>query len=351
MSSHSQILIDPATAIPGPSPDVPVIEVKGLTKHFPIKAGLFRKTVATVQAVTDVSFKIAEGRTMALVGESGCGKTTAGRALLRLIQPTSGGIFFRGRPIHDLPHDDLVRYRRMMQIIFQDPFSSLNPRMTVDMIVGEAMVYHGIATEKERKRKVGELLDRVGLSPTLAGRYPHEFSGGQRQRIGIARALAVNPAFIVCDEAVSALDVSVQAQIINLLMDLQKELGIAYLFIAHDMAVVRHISHDIAVMYLGRIVETGSCASVFNAPQHPYTQALLSAVPPDEPGLADQAISLKGEPPSPIRPPRGCAFAPRCPYRQDGCSDPAIDAFPLTERQPGHFSRCRFVPNDWKAWA
>ncbi len=322
--------------------DGPLLEVKNLTKHFPIKRGLLARTKGYVQAVTNVSFELRKGETLGLVGESGCGKTTIGRSILRLIEPTSGVVKFDGREIQDIPQWAMRDYRKRMQIIFQDPYTSLNPRMTVEQIVAEGLIVHGIgANERERREMVYDLLKSVGLPPQAIERYPHEFSGGQRQRIGIARALAVNPDFIVCDEAVSALDVSVQAQIINLLMDLQAARNISYLFIAHDLSVVEHISHRVAVMYLGNIVEIADTKELYKNPRHPYTRALLNAVPKRTPDTKRERTRLEGEPPSPINPPPGCPFAPRCPLVQPSCTL----ALPDQEQQgaPGHMVRCPVV--------
>lgn len=290
----------------------PVVEVAGLKTYFPIRKGLFGKTVGHVKAVDDVSFAVPTGRTLGLVGESGCGKTTVGRTLLRLIPATAGEVRYKGRDFFGVQGEELRKLRRHMQIIFQDPVSSLNPRMKVGNIIGEPIQVHGIAKGRERDELVGSLLERVGLDPTYASRYPHEFSGGQRQRIGIARALALNPDFIVCDEPVSALDVSIQSQILNLLADLQAERNIAFLFIAHNLAVVEHFSHEVAVMYLGRIVEKASSKELYANPKHPYTTALLSAAPDPDPRPKRKRIVLSGEVPSPSNPPPGCPFHPRC---------------------------------------
>ena len=296
-----------------------LVEVRNLVKHFPIHKGLFSRVVGHVKAVDDVSFEVREGETLGLVGESGCGKTTAGRSLLRLIPPTAGEVLYQGRDILKMNNAEMRAMRRQMQIIFQDPYSSLNPRMTVEDIVGESLVVHGMVSRKEKRRTVQELLDRCGLSPSYVGRYPHEFSGGQRQRVGIARALALKPDFIVCDEAVSALDVSIQAQIVNLLMDLQQEFNIAYLFIAHDLSVVEHISHRVAVMYLGKVAEIADSDTLYKNPLHPYTRALLSAVPVPNPKARRERIILSGDVPSPINPPSGCTFHTRCWLAEDRC--------------------------------
>jgi oligopeptide transport system ATP-binding protein len=320
----------------------PLLEVRNLTKHFPIRRGLFGSTVGHVKAVTDVSFSIGAGETLGLVGESGCGKTTIGRSILRLIEPSSGEIVYNGQNLAGMPQRDLRGFRKEMQIIFQDPYSSLNPRMTVEQIIAEGLIVHNMAASaRERRLIVQDLLLCVGLPPQSIERYPHEFSGGQRQRIGIARALAVNPKFIVCDEAVSALDVSVQAQIINLLMDLQQERGISYLFIAHDLSVVEHISHRVAVMYLGHLIETAPTQELYANPRHPYTRALLSAVPKRSPDDTRERQVLTGEPPSPINPPPGCPFTPRCPLVKPECSR----ALPELEKQgaPSHQVRCPVV--------
>lgn len=292
----------------------PILTVSGLKTYFPIRGGVFSRVRKYVHAVDGVDFSVRRGQTLGLVGESGSGKTTVGRTLLRLIPATAGSVNFAGNDVFSLRGGELRQLRRRMQIIFQDPFSSLNPRMTVGRIVGEPLVVHRIVARSKRKYRVGELLERVGLSPSYINRYPHEFSGGQRQRIGIARALASEPDFIVCDEPVSALDVSIQAQILNLLNDLQEELGLSYLFIAHNLAVVEHFADEVAVMYLGRIVETASRDSLYENPTHPYTESLLSSVPRLDPKDRTARIKLTGEMPSPINPPPGCAFHPRCPY-------------------------------------
>jgi len=291
----------------------PLVRVSGLKTYFPIRKGVFSSTVGYVKAVDGVSFTVQEGKTLGLVGESGSGKTTVGRTMLRLIPATAGGMRYQGTDVFAAGREELRKLRRHMQIIFQDPVSSLNPRMTVGNIIGEPIQVHGIAKGAERQEMVASLLKRVGLDPSYAVRYPHEFSGGQRQRIGIARALALSPSFIVCDEPVSALDVSIQSQILNLLDDLQQERKIAYLFIAHNLAVVEHFSDDVAVMYLGRIVEKASAKELYKNPKHPYTVSLLSAVPEPDPRPTKKRIVLKGEMPSPSNPPSGCPFHPRCP--------------------------------------
>lgn len=317
-----------------------LLEVKDLVKHFPITKGIvISRKAGAVKAVDGVSFHINRGETLGLVGESGCGKSTTGRLILRLIEATSGEIIFEGRNILKLGREEMRELRKDMQIIFQDPYASLNPRMTVGDIIGEPMEIHRIARGREKDKKVRELLEVVGLSPLHARRYPHEFSGGQRQRIGVARALAVNPKLIICDEPVSALDVSIQAQVINLLQDLQREFGLTYLFIAHDLSVVKHISDRVAVMYLGKIVELAAKHELYNNPQHPYTEALLSAVPIPDPTRKKQRIILEGDVPSPINPPSGCRFHTRCRYAQDICSieDPAF-----VDIGDNHFVACHF---------
>ena len=300
-----------------------LLEVRGLTKHFTARTNWLGRPVSFVNAVDDVSFDLKAGETLSLVGESGCGKSTTGRLLLRLIDPTAGTIRFEGRDITQLTGTALRDLRRQMQLVFQDPYASLNPRMTVGDILAEPLMLHGLVPAGQRKARVEELLGLVGLRASHARRYPHEFSGGQRQRVGIARALAVEPKLIVCDEAVSALDVSVQAQVLNLLKDLQARLGIAMVFIAHDLAVVRHISQRIAVMYLGNIVEIAPTAELFARPQHPYTRALLSAIPVPQPKAARQRMILTGDVPSPIDPPSGCRFHTRCPFATDLCKQTA----------------------------
>jgi oligopeptide/dipeptide ABC transporter ATP-binding protein len=318
-----------------------LLEVRNLKVHFPVKHGVFSRVNAWVKAVDDVSLTVAPGETVGLVGESGCGKTTLGRAIIRLLEPTGGSVTFEGEDITKLEGAALRERRRRFQMIFQDPVGSLNPRMTVGQIIGEALdIHHLAADEQAREARIGQLLKDVGLNPQHAQRYPHEFSGGQRQRIGIARALAVEPKLIVCDEPVSALDVSVQAQIINLLQDLQREHGLAYLFIAHDLAVVEHISHRVVVMYLGKIVETAASKAVVTQPKHPYTQALLSAVPVVDPDSKRQRIVLPGDVPSPINPPSGCPFHPRCPVAEARCK---TEVPALREVSPGHFAACHLA--------
>ena len=316
-----------------------LLRVKNLKKYFPIRGGLFSREVARVHAVDDVSFDIYPGETLGLVGESGCGKSTTGRAILRLIEPTAGEVSFDGKNVTGLDKRALRALRKEMQIIFQDPYASLNPRMTVGSIVGEALVIHKLAaTKREREERVVKILETVGLSAEHLRRYPHEFSGGQRQRIGIARSLAVNPKFIVADEPVSALDVSIQAQIINLLEDLQKQFGLTYLFIAHDLSVVEHISTRVAVMYLGKIVELAPAKELYTNPKHPYTEALLSAVPIPDPTVKRKRILLEGDVPSPIKPPSGCRFHTRCPIRVPACSE---HEQVLKEISPGHWVACQ----------
>ncbi|HEX7471036.1 MAG TPA: dipeptide ABC transporter ATP-binding protein [Verrucomicrobiae bacterium] len=319
-----------------------LLEVKNLKVHFPVKHGLFSRLRAHVKAVDDVSFTIAPGETLGLVGESGCGKTTLGRAIVRLVEPTAGSVLFEGEDITQMRGAALRARRRKLQMIFQDPYGSLNPRMTVEDIVGEALDIHRLAENSSARRKrVIELLQAVGLESLHAQRYPHEFSGGQRQRIGIARALAVEPKLIICDEPVSALDVSVQAQIVNLLQDLQQTHGIAYLFIAHDLAVVEHISKRVMVMYLGKVVETSEAKMLLRAPRHPYTQALISAVPEIDPDTKRKRIILPGDVPSPIDPPGGCPFHPRCPIAEKPRCEQEIPK--LRELSPGCQVSCHLA--------
>ena len=317
---------------------IPLLSTRGLTKHFAIKGGIFAREVHRIHAVDGVSFDIAAGETLGLVGESGCGKSTTGRCILRLIEPSSGEVWFQGKDVTKLDTEALRGLRRDMQIIFQDPFASLNPRHTVGGIIGEALVIHGLAqTRAELDDRVIQLLETVGLQPDHRHRFPHEFSGGQRQRIGIARALAVEPKLIICDEPVSALDVSIQAQVINLLEDLQEKFGLTYLFIAHDLSVVEHISDRIVVMYLGRVVEIAPARELYDNPRHPYTEALLSAVPIPDPLVKRKRIVLQGDVPNPIRPPSGCRFHTRCPIAESRCSQEAPE---LEKSSDGHWVAC-----------
>ncbi len=327
----------------------PLLSVRNLFKDFPIRKGVFARQVGAVKAVNDVSFDVARGETLGVVGESGCGKTTTGRTILRLIEPTSGEVRFEGRDVRSMGTSELRALRREMQIIFQDPVSSLNPRMTVGAIIREGLTIHKLAEGSAANARVRQLLQEVGLRPEYANRYPHEFSGGQRQRIGIARALSVEPKFIVCDEPVSALDVSVQAQVINLLVDLQRMHNLTYMFIAHDLSVVEHIADRVAVMYLGKVVELATADDLYREPLMPYTQALLSAVPVADPKARKERILLQGDVPSPANPPSGCVFHPRCHH-------PAKDAAcghiipPLEEKAPGHFAACIKQPPTKITW-
>jgi oligopeptide transport system ATP-binding protein len=323
------------------TPSEDLLRVRDLRKHFAVKGGIFSRTVDQVHAVDGVSFDIGKGETLGLVGESGCGKSTTGRCILRLIEPSAGEIWFKGADVRRMGGDDLRALRRDMQIIFQDPYASLNPRLKVGAIVGEALTIHKLAsTPKAMEDRVVQLLETVGLQPDHMHRFPHEFSGGQRQRIGIARALAVEPKLIVCDEPVSALDVSIQAQVINLLEDLQEEFGLTYLFIAHDLSVVEHISTRVAVMYLGRVVEIAPSRELYDNPLHPYTEALLSAVPIPDPTVKRKRIMLQGDVPNPIRPPSGCHFHTRCPIAEPQCRESAPE---LKQGRDGHFVACHLA--------
>ena len=319
----------------------PIIEVQNLSKFFPIQAGIFRRTVGQVRAVDDVSFAVRKGETLGIVGESGCGKSTLARTIVRLYEPTGGEVLFKGENFTRLGPAELRAARRDMQMIFQDPYSSLNPRMPVGRIIEEPLLLHGVGTPAERQKKVGSLLERVGLRSDVVNRYPHEFSGGQRQRICIARALALDPEVIICDEAVSALDVSVQSQVLNLLVDLQRDLGLTYLFISHDLAVVKYISDRVAVMYLGRIVELADSDKLYGSPQHPYTRALLGAVPQPDPHRRSDPEILEGDVPSPSNPPPGCYFNPRCKFVTDKCREVAPTLADIDGA--GHFASCHLL--------
>ncbi len=317
-----------------------LLKVRDLKKHFPVKGGLLRRTVAVVKAVDGVSFSLRRGETLGLVGESGCGKTTVGRTILRLEKSTAGEVWFEGRELMKLPSSQLKGLRRDMQIIFQDPYSSLDPRIQVGESIAEGLLIHGIGSQREREERVRAALQRVGLHPSSMQRFPHQFSGGQRQRIGIARALVMNPKLIIADEPVSALDVSVQSQVLNLMRELQHELGLTYLFIAHNLSVVEHISDRVAVMYLGKIVELADRKQLFSVSRHPYSKALISAIPVADPKIRRQRIILEGDVPSPLNPPSGCRFHPRCWMAQEICR--TVEP-PLEEKVPGHWSACHFA--------
>ncbi len=336
-------LTTPAVSMPDKNDNL--LEVRNLTKHFPVGAGILGGGREVVRAVDDVSFTIRRGETFGLVGESGCGKSTTGRSILRLIEPTSGEVRFDGQDLLLLSSEKLRRLRREMQIIFQDPYSSLNPRMKVGQIIEEPLIIHRVGDRGKRRDRVAELLRLVGLEPEHATRYPHEFSGGQRQRIGIARALALDPRLIVCDEPVSALDVSVQAQVVNLLQDLQEQLGLTYLFISHGLSVVEHISTRVGIMYLGKLVEVASSEEIFHNPLHPYTRALLSAIPIPDPELRHQRLPLKGDIPTSIEPPSGCRFRTRCPIAESRCAESEPQ---LAEVSPNHFVACMVVAHEGK---
>ncbi|MDZ5713240.1 ABC transporter ATP-binding protein [Jeotgalibacillus haloalkalitolerans] len=323
-----------------------LLKVENLKKHFPIRGGILGKEVGSVKAVEGVSFEVKKGETLGIVGESGCGKSTTGRMLLRLIEPTDGKVYFEGQDVTKLSTGDMRKLRRDMQMVFQDPFASLNPRHTVEKILEEPLKVHGIGTPKERKQKVRELLEIVGLSSYHAKRYPHQFSGGQRQRIGIARALMTQPKLIIADEPVSALDVSIQSQVLNLMQDLQKEFQLTYIVIAHDLGVVRHISDRVGVMYLGRMAELTDSEKLYDKPLHPYTQALLSAVPIPDPLYQKDAVVLEGDIPSPSNPPSGCAFHTRCPFKMDVCSQKVPE---LREHEPGHYVACHLYTEEGSA--
>ena len=315
-----------------------LLRAENIVKRFPVHGGIFSREVAAVKAVQGVSFDIKKGETLGLVGESGCGKSTLGRCLIRLIEPTSGKVFFKNQDITNIGGDALRDLRRKMQIIFQDPYASLNPRMTIGAILEEPLIIHNLfASDKDRQDRIKELISLVGLRVEHLSRYPHEFSGGQRQRVGIARALAVNPELIICDEPVSALDVSIQAQVINLLMELQQKLGLTYVFIAHDLKVVEHVSHRVAVMYLGKIVEMAESEELYRNPKHPYTKALLSAIPVPDPKPRPERIILTGDVPSPLNPPDGCHFNPRCPIASDECRKNSPE---LKDHLNGHLVSC-----------
>lgn len=327
----------------------PLLKVENLKKYFPVKKGMFSKTVGHVKAVDDVSFFVNEGETLGIVGESGCGKSTTGRVLMRLLEPTDGSIEFDGKNLASLSQEEMRKTRRDIQMVFQDPYASLNPRHTIGKILEEPLIVHGMSDPKARKKKVHEFLEIVGLNAYHAKRYPHQFSGGQRQRIGIARALMTNPKLIIADEPVSALDVSIQAQVLNLMQDLQKEFNLTYIFIAHDLGVVRHISDRVAVMYLGKMVEVADSEQLYEKPLHPYTQALLSAVPVPDPDFQKEQIIIEGDIPNPADPPTGCTFHTRCPFKMDICTKVTPQ---LTEQNTGHSVACHLyaqqVDNDIK---
>jgi peptide/nickel transport system ATP-binding protein/oligopeptide transport system ATP-binding protein len=339
-ANEQQVSEQPPDMPSAPAPGEALLSVKDLFKYFPIKGGLLRRTVAHVKAVDGVSFTVQRGETLGLVGESGCGKTTVGRTLLNLEKPTSGEVLFDGQDVFRASGKQLRALRRNMQIIFQDPYASLDPRVTVGESVAEGLVIHGMGSRAERTERVRQALLKVGLHPGHMQRFPHQFSGGQRQRIGIARALVLEPRLLVCDEPVSALDVSVQSQVLNLLRSLQQEFGLTYLFVAHNLSVVEHISHRVAVMYLGRIVELTQRVALFRQPMHPYTRALISAIPRPDPTVKRERIILQGDVPSPVDPPSGCRFHPRCWMAQDICKE--VDP-PFEEKVPGHWSACHFA--------
>jgi oligopeptide transport system ATP-binding protein len=332
-----------ASQTPAPAPEREVLlSVRDLKKHFPITKGVFRRQVGAIKAVDGVTFDIYRGETLGLVGESGSGKSTTGRAILQLEKATSGSVVFAGTELTTLPSGQMRQLRPRMQMVFQDPHASLNPRMTVGSIIAEPLREHGTARGDEQRRRVEELLSMVGLDPVHANRYPHEFSGGQRQRIGIARAIALNPDFIVCDEPIAALDVSIQAQVVNLLEDLQDALGLTYLFISHDLSMVRHIADRVAVMYLGKIMELTDSTTLYASPRHPYTKALLSAVPVPDPDVEEnrRRVILEGDIPSPANPPSGCVFSTRCPMAQERCR---VEVPQFRELEPGHWAACHFA--------